>query len=84
MDEVTFNVPAAITNELAIPSSELAESCNEVPFNVALYKPAIPLREEVPVKVQVPAEAEKLPVTLRPEAMEKLTAVLIDPVADNK
>jgi len=47
---------------------------------VTLNKLAVPLSEEVPVKVVVPAEAVKLPLTLRAVPMERLTAVVIAPV----
>ena len=45
-----------------------------------MNKLAVPLREEVPVNVAVPAEAVKLPLTFREELTEKLTAVVTVPV----
>ena len=79
-EEVVLNVPAVTVKELAIPKLELAESCSEVPFSVTLKRLAAPLRVEVEAKVAVPAEAEKLPLTLRPDVIVKFTSVVTDPV----
>jgi hypothetical protein len=53
-----------------------------VPLIITLYKLAVPLNEDVPVKVAVPAEARKLPITLREDPIEKLVFVLIEPETD--
>jgi len=47
---------------------------------VTLNRFAVPLSEEAPVNVIVPAEAVKLPPTFSAELMERLTAVVIVPV----
>lgn len=82
-DEVTFRVPAVMVNTLAIPKVELADNCNDVPLMVVLKRFAVPLKVEVPVKVAVPADADKLPLTVRADAMEKFASVLTAPVTDN-
>lgn len=83
VDEDTFNVPAVIVIKLAIPNVEFDDNCKEVPFRVTLKRFAVPLKVEVPVNVAVPAEADKLPPTESPVEMEKLTAVVTEPVTDN-
>lgn len=82
-DEVTFRVPAVIVITLAIPKVELADNCSDVPLIVVLKRLAVPLRVEVPVKVAVPADADKLPLTVRPDAMEKLASVVMEPVTES-
>lgn len=67
----------------AMPSMALVDSCNEVPFNVTLNRLAVPFSVLVPVKVAVPAEALKVPLTLRDEAIEKLAVVVVLPVSDS-
>ena len=62
-----------------MPSIELALSCSDVPFKVTLYKLAVPLNKLVPVKVVVPAEAEKLPVTARTDVIVRFVEVLTLP-----
>ena len=81
-DEVTFKVPAVMVSTLAIPKVELADNCRDVPLMVVLKRLAVPLKVEVPVKVAVPAEADKLPLIVRPDRMEKLALVVIEPVTD--
>ena len=51
-----------------------------MPLRVTLNRLAVPLSEEVPVNVVVPADAVKLPLTLRAVLMERLTAVVTVPV----
>lgn len=82
-DEVTFRVPAVIVNTLATPKVELADNCNDVPLMVVLKRLAVPLKVEVPVKVAVPADADRLPLTVRADEMEKLASVVTEPVTDN-
>ena len=82
-DEVTFKVPAVIVITLAIPKVELADNCNDVPLMVVLKRLAVPLKEEVPVKVAVPADADRLPLTERADAMKKLASVVMAPVTDS-
>lgn len=82
-DEVTFKVPAVIVNRLAIPKAELPDNCSDVPLMVVLKRLAVPLNVEVPVKVAVPADAEKLPLIVRPDAMEKLASVVMEPVRES-
>ena len=81
-DEVTFKVPAVMVSTLAIPKVELPDNCSEVPLMVVLKRLAVPLKVEVPVKVAVPAEADKLPLTVRPDDMDKLAVVVIEPVTE--
>ena len=82
-DEVTFRVPAVIVITLAIPKVELADNCNDVPLMVVLKRFAVPLKVEVPVKVAVPADADRLPLTVRADATEKLASVVTEPVTDS-
>lgn len=82
-DEVTFKVPAVMVIALAIPKTELADNCNDVPLMVVLKRLAVPLKVEVPVKVAAPADADKLPLTVRPDEMEKSALVVMEPVADS-
>ena len=82
-DEVTFKVPAVIVSTLAIPRVELADSTNDVPLMVVLKRLAVPLNVEVPVKVAVPADADRLPLTVRADATEKLASVVTEPVTDS-
>ena len=82
-DEVTFKVPAVIVITLAIPKVALADNCSDVPLMVALKRLAVPLKVEVPVKVAAPADADKLPLIVRPNEMEKLTSVVMEPVTDS-
>ena len=82
-DEVTSKVPAVIVMALAIPRVELADKCNDVPLMVVLKRLAGPLKVEVPVNVAVPAEANRLPLTERADAMEKLASVVMEPVTDS-
>src|SRR6476660_4182256 len=82
-EEVTSKVPAVIVSKLPIPNTALVDNCNEVPLRVVLKRLAVPLRDEVPVKVAVPAEADKLPFTVRAEDIEKLTPVVTVPVTDS-
>ena len=81
-DEVTFKIPAVIVSVPAIPKVELADNCNDVPLRVVLKRLAVPLKVEVPVKVAVPADADKLPLTVRPDAMEKSVVEVMEPVTD--
>lgn len=76
---VTLSVPAVTVYAPAIPSVALVESWKELPFKVTLKRLAVPLSEEAPVKVAVPAVAVKLPLTSMANAMEKLTAVVTVP-----
>jgi len=62
-----------------IPNEELADNWSEVPFNTTLNRFGAPLSVDIPVKVAVPAEAVKLPLTAKPLEIEKFTAVLILP-----
>ena len=55
------------------------ESCNEVPLSVTLNKFAVPFKILVPVKVAVPAEAVKLPLTSNTDDIVKLEAVVTLP-----
>ena len=80
---VTFNMPAVMVNTPATPRLELAVNCNEVPFTVVLKRFAVPLKLDVPVKVAVPAVADKLPLTARAEETEKLALVVTEPGMDN-
>ena len=82
-DEVTFRVPAVIVNTLAIPKVELVDNCKDVPLRVVLKRLAEPLKEDVPVKVAVPADADRLPLIVRADEMEKLASVVIEPVTDS-
>jgi hypothetical protein len=68
---------------LAIPIIELADNCNDVPLIVTLKRLGAPLSVAVPVKVAVPADADKLPLTTRPDDMEKLASVVMEPVAES-
>ena len=79
--ELTSRMPAVMVKRLAMPRVVPAVSCNDVPLMVALYRLAMPLREELPVKVAVPAVAVKLPLTFSAEVMVKLLAVVIPPLA---
>ncbi len=79
-EAVTSNIPELIDNTLAIPSVELADNCRDVPLTVALKRLAVPLKTEVPVKVAVPAEADRLPLTVRFVEMEKSAVEVILPV----
>ena len=81
--DVVFKVPAVIVIVLAIPIIELAASCNDIPLIMVLKRFAVPLNEEVPVKVTEPADADKLPLTERVDDIEKLALVVIEPVTDN-
>ncbi len=83
VDEVTFKVPEVIVNKLAIPKTELADNCKDVPLIVVLKRLAVPFKEDVPVNVAVPPDAVKLPLIIRADAIEKLTLVVIEPVTDN-
>ena len=83
VEEVTFKVPAVIVITLAIPKVELADNCSDVPLIVVLKRLAVPLKVEVPVKVAVPADADRVPPTVRPDAMEKLESVVMEPVRDS-
>ena len=82
-DEVTFKVPAVIVSTLAIPKVELADNCRDVPLIVVLKRLAVPLKVEVPVKVAAPADADKLPLIVRPDEMEKAASVVMEPVTDS-
>ena len=82
-DEVTSKVPALMVSTLPIPKVEFADNCSEVPLMVILKRLAVPLKVEVPVKVAAPADADKLPLTVSAEAMEKSAAVVTEPVIDN-
>lgn len=77
-DVVAFNAPAVTVNVLAMPSVEFAESCNDVPLMVTLKRLAVPLSDDVPVKVAVPAEAENVPPTKRPEAIVKFEVAVTE------
>ena len=77
------NVPAVIVNALAIPKTALDDNCNEVPLMVALYRLAIPLSDEAPVKVVVPDEAVKLPLTFNTAEMVRSAVVVIAPEINN-
>ena len=83
-DEVTFKVPAVIVITLAIPKVELADNCSDVPLMVVLKRLAVPLKVEVPVKVAVPADEDRVPLTVRPDAIEKLALVVMEPVTDRR
>ena len=83
-DEVTSKLPVVIVITLAIPKVELADNCKEVPLTVVLKRLAVPLKVEVPVKVAVPADADKLPLTVSPEEIEKLIAVVMEPVTSSE
>src|SRR5690242_13934594 len=63
-----------------MPRTALEDSWREVPLRVTLNKLAVPLSDEVPVNVVVPAEAVKLPLTFRTALTERLTAVVRAPV----
>src|SRR6185503_13936157 len=81
--EVTFNVPDGMANTPAIPRIELADNCNDVPLTVVLKRLAVPLKLDVPVNVAVPAEADKLPLMVSVDPMEKLASVVMEPVIDS-
>ena len=78
-EEVTFKVPELIVITLAIPSIALADNCRDVPLIVVLKRLAVPLKVEVPVKVAVPADADRLPLTVRLVEMEKSALVVTLP-----
>ena len=80
---ITFSVPDVMVNTPAIPSVEWADNCNDVPLTVVLKRLAVPLKVEVPVNVAVPAEADRLPLTVSADAMEKFASVVTEPVSDN-
>ena len=82
VEEVTFNAPLVMLNVFAIPNTELAANCKDVPFTVELKRLAVPLREDVPVKVAVPAVAVNVPPTINDEPIEKLAVVVLDPETD--
>ena len=63
-----------------MPKTEFVVNCSEVPLIVTLYKLAVPLKELVLVKVVVPADAVKLPVTASTDEMERFVAVVTVPV----
>lgn len=81
-DEVTFNVPEVIVITPAIPSVAADDNCSDVPLIVVLNRLAVPPKVEVPVKVAVPADAEKLPPTVSAKAIEKSAAVVTEPLID--
>lgn len=83
MDDVTFKVPAVMVKILAIPNVDPEDNCNDVPLRVVLKRFAVPLKEETPVNVTVPADADKLPLTIKPDEIEKLTSVVTEPATDN-
>ena len=72
------NVPADTEKILAIPITAFAFRVKEVPLMVALYKFGEPAIFEVPVKVVVPALAEKVPVAVKVASIVKLELVLTD------
>src|SRR6185295_16136597 len=82
-DEVTLRVPAVIVITLAILKIELADNCSDVPLIVVLKRLAVPLKVEVPVKVAAPADADRLPLTVRLDEMEKVASVVMEPVTDS-
>src|SRR5687767_10704255 len=72
--------PAVRVSVLATPNTEFEPGANEVALTVTSNRFTVPLSEEVPLKVTVPAEAVRLPVTVRLPPMVLLTAVLYVPV----
>ena len=82
VEDVTSKVPELIFKVDAIPRFEPDDNCKEMPFIITLKRLAIPLSVEEPVKVPVPAVADKLPLTVIPEAMEKSVAVVMEPVTN--
>jgi hypothetical protein len=56
-------------NEPAIPNVALLASWKEVPLTAILNKLAVPLRTDVPLKVVVPADAVRVPLTFNKEEM---------------
>ena len=83
VEVVTSNVPAVSVSKFPTPSTAFADSCKEVPFKVVLKRLAVPLREEVPLNVAVPAVALKLPVTERLDEIEKSDADVREPATTN-
>lgn len=70
--EVTFNEPAVMVNTFAIPNMAFADKISDVPFMVTLYKLAVPFNVDVPVKVAVPAVADKVPLISKELLIKKL------------
>ena len=81
--EVTFKVPAVSVYVPAMPNTASVANCKDVPLIITLLRLALPESIPDPVKVTEPAVAVKLPVTSKPDDMEKLEAVEIEPVAFN-
>lgn len=79
MVEVTFKYPVVMVNVLAIPNTALADNLRYEPLIVMLYKLAVPDKEEEPVNVAIPADAEKPPLTFNNTEIEKLVAVEMIP-----
>jgi hypothetical protein len=48
-------------------------------LSVTWKRLAVPLKDEVPVNVAVPADAAKVPLTVSPEAIVKFEVVVIEP-----
>lgn len=80
MAAVTFNVPAVMVKVLAMPRTELVDNIKVVAFNTTLKRLAVPFSVADPVKVAVPADALKLPLTSSAPDTEKLDAVVTVPV----
>ena len=64
-----------------MPSTAFALNCSDVPLRVTLYRLAVPVNTDEPVKVVVPAEAVSVPLTISAEEMVRLVAVDMLPVA---
>ena len=79
----TSKMPLVIIRVLAIPSTAPKDNWSDVPLTATLYKLAVPLREEVPVNVAVPADALKLPLTVSTESIEKPALVVTEPAIAN-
>ena len=84
VEVVTSSVPAVMVNALAIPNTELEDSCRDVPLMMVLKRLAVPLNVEVPLKVAAPAVADKVPLIVSAFNIEKLASVEMEPVTDKK
>ena len=80
---VTSKVPAVIVNKLATPNTAFADRVSLVPLTTVLNKLAVPLKDELAVNVAVPAVADMLPSTIRPDEIEKLVLATTLPVTFN-
>ena len=78
--DVTFKLPAVMVNVLATPKTALADNCRAVPLIITLKRLALPLKVDDEVNVALPAEADRLPFTVRVAETEKSVLVVIEPV----